>query len=167
MYTEQKNNKKLKALYEQSLHIKSAIPHPLIMGVIRGTCTCRFVRKPRYISSEVHVHVCMHAHVCIHRLRVCIHVDSNTNIYLHIHTHCTTDQVLNGISYMYVQKRERVEENTRARARAGHETDYKRGPTTDGMQTNLFMDFPLLFDYWCMYTCTYMYVPWLHSYILR
>jgi len=26
----------LKALYEQSLHIKSAIPHPLIMGVIRG-----------------------------------------------------------------------------------------------------------------------------------
>lgn len=36
MYTSQKNNKKLKALYEQSLHIKSAIPHPLIMGVIRG-----------------------------------------------------------------------------------------------------------------------------------
>lgn len=35
MYTEQKNNKKLKALYAQSLHIKSAIPHPLIMGVIR------------------------------------------------------------------------------------------------------------------------------------
>ena len=36
MYTEQKNSKKLKTLYEQSLHIKSAIPHPLIMGVIRG-----------------------------------------------------------------------------------------------------------------------------------
>ncbi|XP_064819542.1 COP9 signalosome complex subunit 2-like isoform X2 [Oncorhynchus masou masou] len=36
MYTAQKNNKKLKALYEQSLHIKSAIPHPVIMGVIRG-----------------------------------------------------------------------------------------------------------------------------------
>lgn len=36
MYTVQKNNKKLKKLYEQSLHIKSAIPHPLIMGVIRG-----------------------------------------------------------------------------------------------------------------------------------
>ncbi|XP_069672218.1 COP9 signalosome complex subunit 2 isoform X1 [Periplaneta americana] len=35
MYTAQKNNKKLKTLYEQSLHIKSAIPHPLIMGVIR------------------------------------------------------------------------------------------------------------------------------------
>lgn len=38
MYTVQKNNKKLKALYEQSLQIKSAIPHPLIMGVIRGKC---------------------------------------------------------------------------------------------------------------------------------
>jgi len=35
MYTEQKNNKKLKVLYEQSLRIKSAIPHPLIMGVVR------------------------------------------------------------------------------------------------------------------------------------
>jgi COP9 signalosome complex subunit 2 len=35
MYTDQKNNKQLKRLYEQSLHIKSAIPHPLIMGVIR------------------------------------------------------------------------------------------------------------------------------------
>uniref|UniRef100_A0A0N5AFY3 COP9 signalosome complex subunit 2 n=1 Tax=Syphacia muris TaxID=451379 RepID=A0A0N5AFY3_9BILA len=35
MYTEQKNNKALKALYEQSLRVKSAIPHPLIMGVIR------------------------------------------------------------------------------------------------------------------------------------
>ena len=55
MYTSQKNNKRLKvsrnslspidsllsvqALYEQSLHIKSAIPHPLIMGVIRGDHT--------------------------------------------------------------------------------------------------------------------------------
>ncbi|VDM97915.1 unnamed protein product [Thelazia callipaeda] len=35
MYTEQKNNKALKDLYEQSLCVKSAIPHPLIMGVIR------------------------------------------------------------------------------------------------------------------------------------
>ncbi|RUP46953.1 PCI domain-containing protein [Jimgerdemannia flammicorona] len=35
MYTETKNNKKLKALYFQCLHVKSAIPHPRIMGVIR------------------------------------------------------------------------------------------------------------------------------------
>ncbi|KAK9874971.1 hypothetical protein WA026_005787 [Henosepilachna vigintioctopunctata] len=35
MYTEQKDNKKLKELYEKSLHIKSAIPHPLIMSIIR------------------------------------------------------------------------------------------------------------------------------------
>ena len=30
------DSKKLKTLYEQLLHIKSAIPHALIMGVIRG-----------------------------------------------------------------------------------------------------------------------------------
>ena len=36
MYTVQKNNKKLKHIYEQSLRIKSAIPHPFTMGVIRG-----------------------------------------------------------------------------------------------------------------------------------
>jgi COP9 signalosome complex subunit 2 len=35
MYTEQKNNKALQSLYEQSIHVKSAIPHPLIMGTIR------------------------------------------------------------------------------------------------------------------------------------
>lgn len=49
MYTAQKNNKKLKALYEQSLHIKSAIPHPLIMGVIRGT---RLVKLQRDDQSS-------------------------------------------------------------------------------------------------------------------
>lgn len=36
MYTEQKNNKALQQLYDQSVHVKSAIPHPLIMGTIRG-----------------------------------------------------------------------------------------------------------------------------------
>ncbi|ORX63605.1 PCI-domain-containing protein [Basidiobolus meristosporus CBS 931.73] len=35
MYTQTKNNNKLKALYQQCLHVKSAIPHPRIMGVIR------------------------------------------------------------------------------------------------------------------------------------
>lgn len=35
MYTARKNNKELKKLYEASLQIKSAIAHPLIMGVIR------------------------------------------------------------------------------------------------------------------------------------
>lgn len=35
MHTEQKNNKKLKELYQKALAIKSAIPHPRIMGVIR------------------------------------------------------------------------------------------------------------------------------------
>lgn len=35
MYTQQKNNKLLKQLYEQSLTVRSAIPHPLIMSIIR------------------------------------------------------------------------------------------------------------------------------------
>lgn len=35
MYTEQKNNKQLKELYERSLKVRSAIPHPLIMSIIR------------------------------------------------------------------------------------------------------------------------------------
>ncbi|XP_018576783.1 COP9 signalosome complex subunit 2-like [Anoplophora glabripennis] len=35
MYTEQKNHKQLKDLYERSLRVRSAIPHPLIMSVIR------------------------------------------------------------------------------------------------------------------------------------
>jgi len=35
MHTATKNNKKLKELYHKSLEIKSAIPHPRIMGVIR------------------------------------------------------------------------------------------------------------------------------------
>lgn len=48
MYTAQKNNKKLKALYEQSLHIKSAIPHPLIMGVIRGMLYMLYISRSFY-----------------------------------------------------------------------------------------------------------------------
>jgi len=35
MYTETRNNKKLKELYNKALNIKSAIPHPRIMGIIR------------------------------------------------------------------------------------------------------------------------------------
>lgn len=35
MYTEQKNTKRLKQLYHKALYVKSAIPHPRIMGIIR------------------------------------------------------------------------------------------------------------------------------------
>lgn len=51
MYTAQKNNKKLKTLYEQSLHIKSAIPHPLIMGVIRGEKYKHFFKSNNFFSK--------------------------------------------------------------------------------------------------------------------
>lgn len=35
MYTETKDNKRLKSLYERALHIETAIPHPRVMGIIR------------------------------------------------------------------------------------------------------------------------------------
>ncbi|XP_053212067.1 COP9 signalosome complex subunit 2 isoform X3 [Panonychus citri] len=52
MYTAQKNNKKLKKLYEQSLCIKSAIPHPLIMGVIRECGGKMHLREGEYEKSH-------------------------------------------------------------------------------------------------------------------
>ncbi|KAH8854217.1 COP9 signalosome complex subunit 2 [Schistosoma japonicum] len=52
MYTAQKNNKKLKALYEQSLHIKSAIPHPLIMGIIRECGGKMHLREGEFAKSH-------------------------------------------------------------------------------------------------------------------
>ncbi|CAL8078883.1 unnamed protein product [Calicophoron daubneyi] len=52
MYTAQKNNKKLKALYEQSLHIKSAIPHPLIMGIIRECGGKMHLREGEFDKSH-------------------------------------------------------------------------------------------------------------------
>ncbi|CAF2750952.1 unnamed protein product [Rotaria sp. Silwood2] len=52
MHTSQKNNKKLKQLYEASLHIRSAIPHPLIMGVIRECGGKMHLREQEYEKSH-------------------------------------------------------------------------------------------------------------------
>ncbi|OJJ34173.1 hypothetical protein ASPWEDRAFT_173595 [Aspergillus wentii DTO 134E9] len=35
MYAQTKNNKRLKALYQRALRVRSAVPHPKIMGIIR------------------------------------------------------------------------------------------------------------------------------------
>ncbi|KAH7316841.1 PCI domain-containing protein [Stachybotrys elegans] len=35
MFAEKKNNKQLKAIYQRALKVKSAVPHPRIMGIIR------------------------------------------------------------------------------------------------------------------------------------
>ncbi|KAL8762559.1 MAG: hypothetical protein Q9184_001467 [Pyrenodesmia sp. 2 TL-2023] len=35
MYAETRNNKRLKALYNRALNVRSAVPHPKIMGIIR------------------------------------------------------------------------------------------------------------------------------------
>ncbi|CAF1054021.1 unnamed protein product [Adineta ricciae] len=52
MHTSQKNTKKLKQLYELSLHIKAAIPHPLIMGVIRECGGKMHLREQEYEKAH-------------------------------------------------------------------------------------------------------------------
>lgn len=52
MYTVRKNNKELKKLYTQSLHIKSAIPHPIIMGVIRECGGKMHLREGEYEKAH-------------------------------------------------------------------------------------------------------------------
>jgi len=52
MYTAQKNNKKLKAVYEKSLYIKSAIPHPFTMGVIRECGGKMHLREGEYDNAH-------------------------------------------------------------------------------------------------------------------
>jgi len=52
MYSAQKNNKKLKALYERCLHIKSAIPHPFIMGVIRECGGKMYLREGEFEKAH-------------------------------------------------------------------------------------------------------------------
>ncbi|XP_023219993.1 COP9 signalosome complex subunit 2 [Centruroides sculpturatus] len=49
MYTA---HKRVKKLYEQSLHIKSAIPHPLIMGVIRECGGKMHLREGEYEKAH-------------------------------------------------------------------------------------------------------------------
>uniref|UniRef100_A0A7S3E3Q0 PCI domain-containing protein n=1 Tax=Chloropicon laureae TaxID=464258 RepID=A0A7S3E3Q0_9CHLO len=51
MYTEQKNNKKLKELYHLALAIKSAIPHPRILGVIRESGGKMHMRERSFESA--------------------------------------------------------------------------------------------------------------------
>lgn len=52
MYTETKNKKKLREIYDQSTQVKSAIPHPRIMGVIRE-CGGKMHMSER--ESKVHL----------------------------------------------------------------------------------------------------------------
>ncbi|CAD5208260.1 unnamed protein product [Bursaphelenchus xylophilus] len=52
MYTEQKNNKELNRLYEQAVHVKSAIPHPLIMGTVRECGGKMHLRNGEYSKAN-------------------------------------------------------------------------------------------------------------------
>lgn len=68
MYTSQKNNKELKKLYEASLQIKSAIAHPLIMGVIRE-CGGELNGRRLLLEEIIIITIIMIVHI---NLLVCI-----------------------------------------------------------------------------------------------
>lgn len=51
MYSEQKNHKQLEQLYEQSLRVRSAIPHPLILSVIRECGGKMHLRLGNYAAA--------------------------------------------------------------------------------------------------------------------
>jgi COP9 signalosome complex subunit 2 len=52
MYTATKDNKKLKELYHKALEIKSAIPHPRIMGIIRECGGKMHMREKEWEKSH-------------------------------------------------------------------------------------------------------------------
>lgn len=56
MLSEQKNNKRLKALYSKSLAVKSAVPHPKIMGVIRECGGKMHMSEGVYMSLRTSLH---------------------------------------------------------------------------------------------------------------
>lgn len=51
MHTEMQNTKKLKELYQRALAIKSAIPHPRIMGIIRECGGKMNMRERRWADA--------------------------------------------------------------------------------------------------------------------
>ena len=57
MYTEQKNNKKLKELYRDALTVKSAIPHPrcVVTHPVSSDLDCEHLAESweSYVSVEV------------------------------------------------------------------------------------------------------------------
>lgn len=65
MYTEQRNTKKLKRLYQKALTIKSAIPHPRIMGIIRECGGKMHMHDQVWTEAATDFfEVCVHAGVC-------------------------------------------------------------------------------------------------------
>ena len=52
MYTETKNNKKLKELYQQCLSVKAAIPHPRIMGIVHECGGKMHMRQKQWESAQ-------------------------------------------------------------------------------------------------------------------
>ncbi|TNY18202.1 PCI-domain-containing protein [Rhodotorula diobovata] len=53
MYGEMKNNKKLREIYEKSLRVRSAIPHPRIQGVIRECGGKMYMSEKDWSKAQV------------------------------------------------------------------------------------------------------------------
>lgn len=53
MYGETKNNKKLREIYEKSLRVRSAIPHPRIQGVIRECGGKMYMSEKDWAKAQV------------------------------------------------------------------------------------------------------------------
>ncbi|BGO90593.1 hypothetical protein NBRC10512_002639 [Rhodotorula toruloides] len=53
MYGEMKNNKKLREIYEKSLRVRSAIPHPRIQGVIRECGGKMYMSEKDWTKAQV------------------------------------------------------------------------------------------------------------------
>ena len=52
LYTEEKDNRKLKSLYERSLTVRSAIPHPRTLGIIRECGGKMHMREKRWEDAR-------------------------------------------------------------------------------------------------------------------
>ncbi|SCZ97918.1 BZ3500_MvSof-1268-A1-R1_Chr7-3g09638 [Microbotryum saponariae] len=53
MYGEMKNNKKLREIYEKSLRVRSAIPHPRIQGVIRECGGKMYMSERNWSQAQI------------------------------------------------------------------------------------------------------------------
>ncbi|CRK47568.1 hypothetical protein BN1723_007625 [Verticillium longisporum] len=56
MYAEMKNNKQLKRLYVRALQVKSAVPHPKIMGIIRECGGKMHMSEENWIEAQSDFH---------------------------------------------------------------------------------------------------------------
>ncbi|KAL9609177.1 MAG: hypothetical protein Q9167_006036 [Letrouitia subvulpina] len=60
MYAETKNNKRLKVLYQRALKVRSAVPHPKIMGIIRECGGKMHLSEENWQAAQTDFHESFH-----------------------------------------------------------------------------------------------------------